>query len=497
MDTSTVIIPVVLCGGSGTRLWPLSRESYPKQFLRLLGNHSLLQDTLLRAGAIPGAVAPILVSNHVHRFMVAEQAREVGCEDAAFILEPHARNTAPAAAAATLHAMEGGRDPLILLLPADHVIRDIGAFVRAVSDGVPAAQAGAIVTFGIVPAEPATGYGYIKAGCTDGGAAFEVARFVEKPSREVASQYLKGSDYFWNSGMFLFRASSYLAELEMYAPAIFQAVHGAVAQGRRDLDFFRLNPDAFERCPSESIDYAVMEHTRRARMVPMVAEWSDVGSWDSVWQVNEKSDGGNVAIGDVLTHDTQNSFIHASHRLVAVAGLDSVMVVETPDAVLVVDRNKAQDVKALVELVRKKGRTEVAEHRKVYRPWGAYDAVDSGDRYQVKRITVKPGAKLSLQMHHHRAEHWIVVKGTARVTCADQTFLLTENQSTYIPLGTVHRLENAGKIPLELIEVQSGAYLGEDDIVRFEDTYGRTQSMEEAVAQSCPQRIAAHSINHE
>jgi mannose-1-phosphate guanylyltransferase/mannose-6-phosphate isomerase len=474
MGASTVIIPVVLCGGSGTRLWPLSREGYPKQFLRLLGERSLLQDTLLRASAIPGAVSPILVSNHTHRFMVAEQTREVGIHDATLILEPQARNTAPAAAAAALRAMAGGQDPLLLLLPADHAIRDTEAFAQAIEGGIQAAQAGAIVTFGIVPTEPATGYGYIKAGAAEPGAAFEVSRFVEKPSREIAETYLKEGGYFWNSGMFLFRASSYLSELEFYAAPICESVQAAVAQGQQDLDFFRLHAENFARCPSDSIDYAVMEHTKRARVVPMAAQWSDVGSWDSVWQASDKTEDGNVAVGDVLMHETRDSLIHASHRLVAVAGLDGVMVVETVDAVLVLDRNKAQDVKALVERVRKEDRNEAAEHRKVYRPWGAYDSVDSGERYQVKRITVNPGAKLSLQMHHHRAEHWIVVKGTARVTCGDQTFLLTENQSTYIPLGTVHRLENAGKIPLELIEVQSGTYLGEDDIVRFEDNYGRT-----------------------
>ncbi|CAG2135801.1 mannose-1-phosphate guanylyltransferase/mannose-6-phosphate isomerase [Cupriavidus numazuensis] len=473
MDASTVIIPVVLCGGAGTRLWPLSREGYPKQFLRLLGERSLLQDTLLRACSIPGAISPILVSNHAHRFIVAEQVREVGIHDASLILEPHARNTAPAAAAAALHAIAGGQDPLLLLLPADHAIRDTQAFVQAVTSGIQAAQAGSIVTFGIVPTEPATGYGYIKAGSAEAGTTFEVSRFIEKPSRGTAEKYLQEGGYFWNSGMFLFRASSYLDELEAYASPICKSVQAAVSRGQQDLDFFRLHAESFSRCPSDSIDYAVMEHTQRARVVPMDAQWSDVGSWDSVWKASDKTENGNVAVGDVLIHETKDSLVHASHRLVAVAGLDGVMVLETADAVLVLNRDKAQDVKALVERVRKDERNEFAEHRKVYRPWGAFDSVDSGDRYQVKRITVKPGAKLSLQMHHHRAEHWIVVSGTARVRKGDEEYLLTENQSTYIPIGEMHSLENPGCIPLELIEVQSGAYLKEDDIVRFADSYGR------------------------
>lgn len=473
METPAVIIPVVLCGGSGTRLWPLSREGYPKQFLRLLSNRSLLQETLLRVKRIAGIGAPMLVSNHAHRFMVAEQALEAGIDDATLILESHARNTAPAAAAAALQAMSTGEDPLLLLLPSDQLIRDIDAFASAVIHGVAAAKEGAIVTFGIVPTEPATGYGYIKAGFPQGDSILDVERFVEKPSFERASQYLAEGNYFWNSGIFLFRASTFLAELGKFAPEILAAAREAVSNGQRDQDFFRLHSESLESCPSISIDYAVMEHTRHARMVPLAAEWSDVGSWEAVWQVGEKTGDGNVAVGNVLTHDAKNCLIHSSHRLVTVAGLENVMVVETPDAVLVVHRDRTQEVKTLVDMVRNTGRAEATEHRKVYRPWGAYDSVDDGERYQVKRITVKPGAKLSQQMHHHRAEHWIVVRGTARVTCGDKTFLLSENQSSYIPLGIVHRLENPGKLPLELIEVQSGSYLGEDDIVRFEDTYGR------------------------
>ncbi|WP_042885607.1 mannose-1-phosphate guanylyltransferase/mannose-6-phosphate isomerase [Cupriavidus necator] len=473
MESSPVIIPVVLCGGSGTRLWPLSREGYPKQFLRLLGNRSLLQDTLLRSSEVPGVGSPILMAGHGHRFMVAEQAREAGFENASLILEPHARNTAPAAAVAALWAMADGKDPLLLLLPSDHLIRNIPAFVHAVMAGVPSAQKGAIVTFGIVPTEPAPGYGYMKTGPCDDDAAFEVDRFVEKPSVATAKGYLSQGGYFWNSGMFLFRASTYLGELAKFQPEMLRSVQDAVAGGRKDLDFFRLEEEAFKQCGSDSIDYAVMEHTDRARMVPMSAEWSDVGSWDALWQAGEKGEDGNLATGDVLIHDTKNCLVHSSHRLVAVAGLDNLMVVETPDAVLVVHRDKSQDVKALVEKIRHRGRREIKEHRKVYRPWGAYDSVDNGERYQVKRITVKPGGKLSLQMHHHRAEHWIVVSGTARIRNGERDYLLTENQSTYIPVGAPHCLENPGKIPLELIEVQSGAYLGEDDIVRFEDIYGR------------------------
>ncbi|MGO4154109.1 mannose-1-phosphate guanylyltransferase/mannose-6-phosphate isomerase [Cupriavidus sp. YAF13] len=473
MEAPAVIVPVVLCGGSGTRLWPLSREGYPKQFLKLLGNRSLLQDTLLRIREVQGIAAPVLITNHAHRFMVAEQAREIGTEEATFILEPHPRNTAPAAAAAALHALASGQDPLLLLLPSDHLIRDAAAFGRIVAEGVAAAQAGAIVTFGIVPTAPATGYGYIKAGELGADQSYEVARFEEKPTLARATQFLSEGSHFWNSGIFLFRASAFLTELGSFSPEILRAVRDAVAEGKNDLDFFRLSEVAFKQCPSNSIDYAVMEHTKQARMVPFAAEWSDVGAWDAVWQLGAKQADGNVTTGDVLTHNAKDCLVHASHRLVAVAGIDNVMVIETPDAVLVVHKDQCQDVKAVVDMVRKQGRNEATDHRKVYRPWGSYDAVDDGERYQVKRITVKPGAKLSMQMHYHRAEHWIVVRGTARVTCGNETFLLSENQSSYIPLGTVHRLENPGSVPLELIEVQSGSYLGEDDIVRFDDAYGR------------------------
>lgn len=473
MQEPAVIIPVVLCGGSGTRLWPLSREGYPKQFLNLLGNRSLLQDTLLRVREIEGIGMPLLVTSHAHRFMVAEQAREIGVSGGTFMLEPHARNTAPAAAAAALHILASGQDPLMLVLPSDHLIRDVSAFANIVKQGVAAAETGALVTFGIAPTAPATGYGYIKAGASRTESSFEVARFEEKPSLARATEFLSEGGYFWNSGIFLFRASAFLAELDAFSPEILRAARESVGLGQRDLDFFRLDEAAFARSPNDSIDYAVMEHTPRAQMVPFATEWSDVGAWDAVWQLGTKQADGNVTEGDVLTHNARDCLVHASHRLVAVAGVESVMVVETPDAVLVVHKDQCQDVKAIVDMVRKQGRSEAADHRKVYRPWGNYDSVDEGQRYQVKRITVKPGAKLSSQMHYHRAEHWIVVKGTARVTCGDDTFLLSENQSSYIPLGTIHRLENPGSVPLELIEVQSGSYLGEDDIVRFDDAYGR------------------------
>ncbi|MCP3019139.1 mannose-1-phosphate guanylyltransferase/mannose-6-phosphate isomerase [Cupriavidus basilensis] len=468
------IVPVILCGGAGSRLWPLSRDGYPKQFLRLLGQDSLLQDTLLRVREIPGAQAPILVSNEAHRFVVAEQAREAGCALSAIMLEPHPRNTAPAAAVAALQARSGGADPVLLVLPSDHLIRDRAAFTQTVCQASAVAATGVVVTLGVVPTFAATGYGYIKAVPSNTADLLSVARFVEKPSLEMATGYLQEGNCFWNSGIFLFRASVYLAALERFAPDILLAAQEAMVRGHRDLDFFRLDTDAFAACRSDSIDYAVMEHLRDAQMAPLSADWSDVGSWDAVWKAAEKTADGNVAIGDVVTHHAQGCLVHASHRMVAVAGLDDVMVVETPDVVLVVHKDHCQDVKQLVETVRAQGRPEATQHRKVYRPWGAYDAVDHGTRYQVKRITVKPGAKLSLQLHHHRAEHWVVVSGTARVRRGDVEYLLTEDQSTYIPIGEAHSLENPGRIPLELIEIQSGSYLGEDDIIRMADIYGRT-----------------------
>ena len=464
------MIPVILSGGSGTRLWPLSREAFPKQFLRLAGAGSMLQETWSRAAPLATA-APIVVAGEEHRFMVAEQLREAGCRDARILLEPAARNTAPAIAAAALEASRDGLDPLLLVLPSDHVIADGEGFRKAVAAAQSAADAGKLVTFGIVPAGPETGYGYIKAASGEGVRAVE--RFVEKPDPQTAAAYVASGDYFWNSGMFLFRASAFLAELERHQPAMLAACRDALAKARRDEDFVRLDKAAFCASPSDSIDYAVMEKTADAAVLPIDAGWNDVGSWAALWQVAQQDGAGNAHHGDVLAQDCRNTLAWGDGRLVALLGLDDVVVVDTADAVLVAHRDKVQDIKGIVSSLKRAGRPEPTWHRKVYRPWGSYDSIDMGGRFQVKRITVKPGAALSLQMHHHRAEHWIVVSGTGKVTRGDDTILLAENQSTYIPLGVKHRLENPGRVPLELIEVQSGSYLGEDDIVRFEDVYGR------------------------
>jgi mannose-1-phosphate guanylyltransferase/mannose-6-phosphate isomerase len=466
------LIPVLLSGGSGTRLWPLSREGYPKQFLALAGEHSMLQDTWLRVAALAGREAPLVVTNEGHRFMVAEQLRQVGCEPSAIMLEPVARNTAPAIAAAALQATHDGGDPLILVLPSDHVIADEAAFRKAVEAATAAAEDGALITFGIVPTAPETGYGYIKA--APGTGVRDVERFEEKPNAATAERYLASGEYFWNSGMFLFRASRYLDELAAHAPAMLEACRAAFDKAERDRDFLRLDKAAFEACPADSIDYAVMEKTDAARVLAIEAGWNDVGSWAALWAVAKQDDDGNACHGDVIALDCRNSYAWGERRLVAMIGLDDTVVVDTDDAVMVAHRDRVQDVKRIVERLREEGRGEAVLHRKVYRPWGAYDSVDMDERFQVKRITVNPGAALSLQMHHHRAEHWIVVSGTARVTRGEDVFLLGENQSTFIPVGTKHRLENPGKVPLQLIEVQSGSYLGEDDIVRFEDVYGRS-----------------------
>lgn len=469
-----MIVPVILSGGSGSRLWPLSRELYPKQLLPLIGERTMIQDTLLRLEGLSGLAPPVIVCNQEHRFLVAEQLRRIDVSPAAILLEPVGRNTAPAVAVAAARILEQGgqgEDPVLLVLPADHVIRDVDAFHAAVEAGAALAEQGSLVTFGIVPDRPETGYGYIRAQEKNGPSA--VAEFVEKPDAETAARYCASGDYFWNSGMFMFRASRYVDELRKFHEDMVASCVAAVAQARADLDFIRLGEEAFAQCPANSIDYAVMEKTDAAMVVPMDAGWSDVGSWSSLHQVSDKDEAGNVKVGDVLVEDTRNCYLYASDRLVATVGLEDCIVVETKDAVLVAPRDRGQDVKKLVEALKRNGRGETALHREVFRPWGSYDGIDAGDRFQVKRITVKPGAVLSLQMHHHRAEHWIVVQGTARVTRGDEEFLLGENESTYIPMGTTHRLENPGKLPLHLIEVQSGAYLGEDDIVRFEDTYGR------------------------
>ncbi|WP_372016008.1 mannose-1-phosphate guanylyltransferase/mannose-6-phosphate isomerase [Pseudoxanthomonas sp. 10H] len=464
------LLPVILSGGSGTRLWPLSREAYPKQFLPLAGELTMLQATWHRVAPLAGR-APLVVANEEHRFVAAEQLQQVGATPQAILLEPVGRNTAPAIAVAALEATRDGDDAVLLVLPSDHVINDETAFQHAVKQALPAAVAGKLVTFGIVPAGPETGYGYIKA--MSGAGVRAVERFVEKPDLATAQAYVASGEYFWNSGMFLFKASRYLAELQTFNPRILDASRRAWEQARRDLDFVRLDRDAFAAVPSDSIDYAVMEKTADAALVPLDAGWSDVGSWTALREVSRQDADGNAHHGDVIAIDCRNTYAYGE-RLVALVGLDDVIVVETPDAVLVGNGQRMQEVKEVVARIKREGRAEATWHRKVYRPWGAYDSIDNGDRFQVKRITVKPGATLSLQMHHHRAEHWIVVSGTAEVTRGDEVILLTENQSTYIPLGVTHRLKNPGKLPLELIEVQSGSYLGEDDIVRFEDTYGRT-----------------------
>jgi mannose-1-phosphate guanylyltransferase len=464
-----MIKAVVMAGGSGTRLWPLSRAAHPKQFLALGSEDTLLQATLKRLDGLD-IHSSVTICNEEHRFFVAEQLRAID-RLGSIILEPMGRNTAPAIALAALLSSES-EDPLLLVLAADHVIKDEALFTKAVMDGIPLAESGKLVTFGIVPQEPHTGYGYIRKG-EHQGAGYAVDAFVEKPSGEVAKEYLDSGDYFWNSGMFLFKASRYLEELELYRPDIYKACHLSVIDLTRDHDFFRINEAAYNECPSESIDYAVMEKTSDAVVVPMDANWSDIGSWSSLWDASEKDENGNVAHGDVILHESKNSYIHSDGKLVAVIGVDDLVVVSTKDAVVVVHKDSAQEVKSVVQQLQIKSRPEWKHHREVYRPWGKYDSIDNGERYQVKRITVKPGAKLSVQMHHHRAEHWVVVSGTAKVTNGERTFMISENESTYIPVGVIHALENPGKLPLEMIEVQSGSYLGEDDIVRFEDIYGR------------------------
>ncbi|MDD2023680.1 mannose-1-phosphate guanylyltransferase/mannose-6-phosphate isomerase [Pseudomonas putida] len=467
------MIPVVLSGGSGSRLWPLSRAMHPKQFLAIGGEFSLFQSTLKRLAEIQGdALTPIVVSNEDHRFLVAEQCRALGVSPSAILLEPCGRNTAPAIAAAVLQSLSNGKDDLLLVLPADHAIEDIEALQRAFETGAAAARDGSIVTFGIVPNKAETGYGYIRV-AEKGQAAQPVEAFVEKPDLAKAQEYLEDGRYYWNSGMFLFKASVMLEQLRSHAPQVVQTVEDALAAAKTDLDFTRLDAAAFSAAENISIDYAVMERSDKVAVVPLNAGWNDVGSWSAVWEITEKDAQGNATQGDVILEATSNAYVHAEHRMVSVLGLDDVVVVETADAVMVASKDKAQDVKLLVDRIKQAKRTEATSHRKVYRPWGAYDSIDNGPRYQVKRITVAPGQKLSVQMHHHRAEHWIVVTGTAKVTIGEKEILLTENQSTYIPIGVVHALENPGKIPLEMIEVQSGTYLGEDDIVRFEDRYGR------------------------
>ena len=484
--TST-LVPVILCGGSGTRMWPLSRETYPKQFLALAGEHTMLQDTALRLHGLPASaglsVKPIVVCNAEHRFLAASQLAAVGVHHPAIVLEPTGRNTAPALTLAALQATAdgaNGADPLLLAMPADHVVTDRPALHAAVLQAQAAAEQGAMVTFGIVADRPETGYGYIQRGAAQAHGGYSIISFAEKPDAATARAYIEAGDYLWNSGLFLVRASVWLRAIKACRPDILQACEKSMQEAVRDLDFVRPDAEAFAACPSDSIDYAVMERLPQradlgiaACVLPLQAGWSDLGAWDALWEVLPRDGDNNASVGDTVLHDCRDSLFLSKHRTIAGVGLSNIVVIETADAVLIADKNQTQSVKHIVAQLKTQGRELTHTHRKVHRPWGWYDSIDSGERFQVKRIVVNPGASLSQQMHHHRAEHWVVVKGTAQVTNGDKTFLLGENESTYIPLGHVHRLANPGKVPLEIIEVQSGSYLGEDDIVRFEDTYGR------------------------
>ena len=463
----TVIKAVIMAGGSGTRLWPLSRAAHPKQFLALHGDDTMLQATVKRLSGL-NVKSSVTICNEEHRFFVAEQLREIDALDS-IILEPVGRNTAPAIALAALTSNE---DDLLLVLAADHVIQDQAAFTKAVTDAVPLAEAGKLVTFGIVADKPHTGFGYIKRG-VEQGAGFVVDQFVEKPSIELAQDYLDSGEYYWNSGMFLVRANRYLSELSKFRPDIYEVCKLSVTEVTVDQDFIRIDSETFKGCPSESVDYAVMERTEDAVVVPMDAGWSDVGSWSSLWDVSAKDHNGNSSAGDIILHEVNNSYVRTDGKLVAAIGVDDLVIVSTKDVLLVAHKDSVEDVKFIVAKIKSDLRPEWKQHREVFRPWGKYDSIDHGGRYQVKRITVRPGAKLSVQMHHHRSEHWVVVSGMAKVSISGKSFLLTENESTYVPVGEIHSLENPGKVNLELIEVQSGAYLGEDDIVRFEDLYGR------------------------
>ena len=471
------IHPVILSGGAGVRLWPMSREKYPKQFLSLCSDRSMLQDTARRVADPALFAEPLVICNQEHRFIIAEQMRQIGLGSARIVLEPVGRNTAAAAAVAALIVAERDPDGLVLLLPADHVILDEDAFMKAVSVAAGAAASGQLTTFGIVPTAPETGYGYIRQGEAIAGheGALRVAAFVEKPPRETAERYLAEKNYFWNSGMFMLPARRYLEELERWEPAVLEASRAALAKGHSDLDFFRLDEEAFAASPSTSIDYAVMERTETAAVVPCSIGWTDVGAWPALWEIGAKDEGGNVCHGDAIAWDSANCYARSEDgALVALLGMSDTVVVATEDAILVAAKDRAQDIKPMVEHLKKQGRSEPLLHRRVHRPWGYYQSLHSGDRFQVKRLTVAPGAQLSLQMHYHRAEHWVVVNGTALVTRDEEKILLRENESVYLPLGTAHRLENPGKVPLNLIEVQVGSYLGEDDIVRFDDHYGRS-----------------------
>jgi mannose-1-phosphate guanylyltransferase/mannose-6-phosphate isomerase len=472
VTASGQIHPVVLSGGSGTRLWPLSRSALPKQLLALTGDHTMIQNTVLRA-AVSGSVAPILVCGEGHRFLVAEQMQAVGITPHTIVLESTGRNTAPAAAVASLIVAEHDPDGLVLLLPSDHVIADVDAFRAAVARAADAARKGHLVTFGLKAERPETGYGYIRRGAEIAAGVFKVARFAEKPDAATAESYVKAGDYFWNSGMFIFRADVFLSELARLEPDLLAACRASLTAAKRDLDFVRLDAKSFDSAKSISIDYAVMENTDKAAVVPCSLGWSDVGAWSSLWEILKQDKSGNVVQGDVVVHNSHDTFVRSEGKLTALVGVHDLAVIVTKDAVLVADKSSAQDVKVVVDRLKADNRTEHTEHSVVFRPWGSYEGIDAGENYQVKQITVKPGGRLSLQSHTKRAEHWIVVQGTAQVTCDDKVFLLNANESTFIPLGSRHRLENPGTTPLRIIEVQSGSYLGEDDIVRYDDAYGR------------------------
>ncbi|BCK15022.1 TPA: mannose-1-phosphate guanylyltransferase/mannose-6-phosphate isomerase [Vibrio cholerae] len=465
-----MLLPVIMAGGSGSRLWPLSRSLYPKQFISLASDKSMLQETITRLSGLEHQ-APLLICNQEHRFIVAEQLRQQRIKHGGIVLEPVGRNTAPAIALAALHATKHGDDPLLLVLAADHVIQNQAAFTQAVKNAVKPAEQGMLVTFGIVPTAPETGYGYIKQGEVVGETAYRVAQFVEKPNLATAEQYLASGEYYWNSGMFLFKASRYLKELKAHRQDILHACELAMQGARGDLDFVRIEESSFTECPEDSIDYAVMEKTQDALVVPMDAGWSDVGSFSALWEVSSKDSHGNVMVGDVIAEQTHNSYIYAQNKLVSTVGVDNLVIIETKDAVLVANKDKVQDVKNVVNQLKALQRRECEQHREVYRPWGSHDEIAEGERYHVKHLRVKPGEQTALQMHHHRAEHWVVVQGTAKVTNGDKSYLVSENQSTYIPLGSAHRIANPGKVDLHLIEVRSGSYLQEDDIVRLEE-YG-------------------------
>jgi len=469
-----MLLPVIMAGGTGSRLWPMSRELYPKQFLRLHSTNSMLQETVLRLSDLV-VREPVVICNEEHRFLVAEQLRQIDKLSNNIILEPAGRNTAPAIALAALNAIKNGDDPIMLVLAADHVINDVKAFHRVVEKAIPLASSNSLVTFGIVPTGPETGYGYIQRGdCLSGTEdSYQVRCFVEKPNLTTAQEYISSGEYYWNSGMFMFRAKKYLEELEKFRPDIFQACRDSLQDTPEHADFITVNKEAFALCPDESVDYAVMEKTHEAVVMPLSAGWSDVGSWSALWEVNEKDAQDNALTGDVYLHNTKGCYINTDEKMVAAVGVENLVIVNTKDALLVIDKSQVQDVKKVVEYLKTNKRSEYKHHRDIYRPWGKSDLVVAENRFNVNRVTVNPGGKLSTQMHHHRVEHWIILAGTAQVTMGEKTFFLTENQSTFIPIGSVHTLENPGKIPLEILEVRSGSYLGDDDIIRIKDHYGR------------------------